>query len=223
MAAFQAFRKMKFLSILFGFLFRIGYFGPLLMGALDSSFLVLPFGNDLVIVGLVAQHPHGTPWYVLSAACGSTLGALALALVSRKVGEEGLRKFAGEARSRKLKDRIGNHGGIAIAVAGLAPPPFPFTTVIAAAAALGYPLWRILSINFCARAVRFTVLSLLALKFGSAVMGIAKSDPFKWSMLVFILLCLIASGFSIWRWLGKPRRRKRGRTYAGAKRSGRVA
>jgi membrane protein YqaA with SNARE-associated domain len=197
---------MKFLSTLFGFLFRIGYFGPLLMGVLDSSFLVLPFGNDLVIVGLVAQNPRGAPWYILSAACGSTLGALALALVSRKLGEEGLRKFAGEGRTEKLKNRIGHHAGIAVAVAGLAPPPFPFTTVIAAASAVDYPLWRILAVNFCARAVRFTVLSWLAMKYGRGVMRIAKTAPFEWSMAVFILLCLIASAFSIWRWLRKPRR-----------------
>ena len=72
------------------------------MGILDSSFLVLPFGNDLVVVGLVAQHPDGAPWYVLSAACGSTIGAAILAMVSHKLGEEGLRKFAGEKRYQKL-------------------------------------------------------------------------------------------------------------------------
>lgn len=200
---------MRFLLTFFRFLFHIGYFGPFVMGVLDSSFLVLPFGNDLVVVGLVAQHRHGVPWYVLSAALGSTVGALALALVSHKLGEEGLRKLAGDGRYEKLRNRIGKHAGLAVAVAGLAPPPFPFTMVIAAVSALDYPLWRILVVNFLARGVRFTVLALLALKYGRAVMAIARSSPFRWSMLVFILLCLVASGFSIWRWLKKPRRGKR--------------
>lgn len=200
---------MKFLLSFLRFLLHIGYFGPFLMGVLDSSFLVLPFGNDLVVVGLVAQHHHGTPWYVLSAACGSTVGALALVLASRKLGEEGLRKLAGQDRYEKLRKRIGNRAGLAVAVAGLAPPPFPFTTVIAAVGALDYPIWRTLLVNFVARGVRFTVLSLLALKYGKVVIGIAKSDPFKWSMFVFIVLCLVASGFSIWHWLRKPESRKR--------------
>lgn len=196
---------MKFFAPLLHFLFHIGYFGPLVMGILDSSFLILPFGNDLVVVGLVARHHQGIAWYVLSAAVGSTIGALLLALVSRKIGEEGLRKIAGDKRYDRLKNRIGNHSGIAVAVAGLAPPPFPFTTVIAAVSALKYPIWRTLLFNFVARGVRFTVLALLALRFGHQVISIAQSAPFKWSMAVFIAVCLIASGFSIAHWLKKPR------------------
>lgn len=192
---------MKILHSLLVFLFRLGYFGPLVMGILDSSFLFLPFGNDLLVVGLVAQRHHGVPWFVLSAACGSTLGALVLALVARKVGEETICKFAGQKRYDKLKSRIGTHGGVAVAVAGLAPPPFPFTTVIAAAGALDYPLWRILLINFGARAARFAVLGVLALKFGREVTRIAQSAPFQWTMAGFIVLCLVGTGFSVWHWM----------------------
>ena len=182
----------------------MGYFGPFLMGILDSSFLVLPFGNDLIVFGLVAQRPHGTPWYVLSAACGSTIGAAILATVSRKLGEEGLRKIVGEKRYPKLKGRIGNHSAAAVAVAGFSPPPFPFTTVIAVVSVFDYSIWRILAINFVTRAARFTVLSVLALKFGKQVLRIARSSPFEWGMAVFIAVCLVASGFSIWHWLRKP-------------------
>lgn len=196
---------MKFVRPLLQFIFHLGYFGPLAMGILDSSFLVLPFGNDLVVVGVVAQNHKGAPWYVLSAACGSTLGALLLALVARKLGEEGIEKFAGKQRYDKLKKHIGSHAGAAVAVAGLAPPPFPFTTVIAGAAALEYPLWRLLTINFFARGVRFALISILAIEFGRQILGVAKSPPFEWGMVVFIGLCVIASGFSIAHWLRKPR------------------
>lgn len=188
------------------FIFGIGYFGPLVMGILDSSFLVLPFGNDLVVVGIVAQHHHGTAWYVLSAALGSTIGALLLALVARKLGEEGIKKVAGKKRYESLRARIGNRAGLAVALAGIAPPPFPFTTVIAAVAAIDYPVWRILAINFCTRAVRFAVLAVLALKLGNAVMLIARSPAFEWSMIVFIGLCVVASGFSLWHWWRQTRR-----------------
>ena len=186
-------------------IFSLGYFGPFVMGVLDSSFLVLPFGNDLVVIGLVAQHHHGVPWYVLSAACGSTVGACILALVARKVGEEGICRIAGQKRYDRLKNRVGTHSGLAVAIGGLAPPPFPFTMVIAAAAALKYPLWKLLSVNFCARALRFTLFSLLALKFGKQIIAIGKSAPFEWSMVGFIAVCLVATGFSVWHWLQKPR------------------
>jgi len=177
------------------------------MGIFDSSFLILPFGNDLIVVGLVARHHQGAPWYVLSAACGSTIGAFLLAIVARNLGEEGIRKISGDSRYEKLKKRIGKRSGIAVAVAGLAPPPFPFTTVIAAVSALGYPIWKTLIINFMARGVRFAILSILAVKFGRHVLRFANSAPFKWTMVVFIVLCLTASGFSIVHWLRRPQRR----------------
>jgi membrane protein YqaA with SNARE-associated domain len=197
--------RVKFLRPFLLFIFHLGYFGPLLMGVLDSSFLILPFGNDLVVLGLVAQHPHQAGWYVLTAACGSTIGALLLALVARKLGEQGFAKFAGKKYYDRLKKHAGNHAGVAVAVGGLAPPPFPFTTVIAGTAALGYPIWRILLINFFARLVRFILLALLAIKYGRAVTRVAQSAPFEWTMAVFITVCVVASGFSIAHWVRKPR------------------
>ena len=195
---------MRFIRSFLHLIFQLGYGGPLLMGVLDSSFLILPFGNDFVVLGFVAQHPRGTAGYVLAAACGSTLGALLLALVARKLGKEGFSKFAGKRRFERLQNHIGRHAGVAIAVSGLAPPPFPFTTVIAGASALGYPLLRILIINFFARLVRFTLLALLAIRFGHAVTRVAQSEPFEWAMIGFIVLCAVGSGFSIAHWVRKP-------------------
>ena len=123
------------------FLFHIGYFGPLVLGIV-TSFIVLPFGNDLLLVGLVAQHPKGLPIYVLSATCGSTIGVFLLALLARKLGEEGICRVAGEQKFEKLKNNIGKRSGLAVAIGSLAPPPFPYTIVMAAASALGYPYWR---------------------------------------------------------------------------------
>ncbi len=197
-----------FRPVLF-FLFHLGYFGPFVMGILDSSFLVLPFGNDLLIVGLVAHNHHGLPFYVLSAACGSTIGVLSLALVARKFGEEGICKVAGQKQFDRLKKRIGERSGIAVAIGCLAPPPFPFTMVIAASSAMGYSLWRLLAINFVSRAIRFTVLGFLAIKFGTEVLRIAKSPAFVWSMVAFIVLCLGASAFSIWHWVRSSRSGKK--------------
>lgn len=195
----------SFFRPLLHFLFHLGYLGPFFMGILDSSFLVLPFGNDLLIVGMVAHNHHGLPLYVLSAACGSTIGAWSIAVVARKFGEDGICKVAGQKQFNRLKKNIGNRSGLAVAIGCLAPPPFPFTMVIAAASALGYSLRRLLVINFVSRAVRFTILGMLAIKFGPAVLRIAKSPAFVGSMVVFIILCLIASAFSIVHWVRSAR------------------
>ncbi|HEX4154453.1 MAG TPA: VTT domain-containing protein [Acidobacteriaceae bacterium] len=196
---------MKFFHPLLVFFLHIGYFGPLLMGVLDSSFLVLPFGNDLLVVWLVAQRHHGAPWYVLSAAAGSTLGALVLALVARKVGERGIRKLAGDKRYKSLSKRVTHRAWLAVVLGGLAPPPFPYSLVIAAAGALDRSLIEILVSNFCARGARFALLAWLAVRFGPSVLQVVHSAPFRWSMTGFIALCLVASGFSIWNWIRHTR------------------
>ncbi|MHB8303273.1 MAG: VTT domain-containing protein [Acidobacteriaceae bacterium] len=186
------------------FLFHVGYFGPLVLGIV-TSFIVLPFGNDLLLVGLVAEHPGGWPLYVLSSACGSTAGIFLLALLARKLGEEGISRVAGQKQFDWLKKNIGGRAGLAVAIASLAPPPFPYTIVMAASSALGYPMGRLLTINFFSRAVRFAVVGFLAIKFGHVFLRISRSSPFFWSMVVFIFLCFVASGFSIWHWIKKSR------------------
>lgn len=196
---------MRFFLPLLHFIFRLGVFGPLAMGVLDSSFLVLPFGNDLLVVRLVSGDPQKTGWYVLMAACGSTVGALLLALVSRKLGEEGISKLAGTKEYDRLRRRIGQRAGIAVAVGGIAPPPFPFTTVIAAVAALRYSIARILCINFVVRAIRFTLLSLLAVRYGKDVIQVMRTPAFEWAMFAFIALCAVASGISIAKWIQRKK------------------
>ena len=191
---------MKFFRPLLTFLFHLGYFGPFVMGILDSSFLFLPFGNDLVVIGLVAQH-HAHAWiYVLMAAAGSTLGAFFLALVARKFGEAGIRKITGEKRFGQFSKWIGERALLTIGGGALAPPPFPYTVVIAAAGALDYPIPRILLVNFVARAARFTILALLAARYGGAVLRIAQTPGFRWTMVGFVCLCLVVSILSIWKW-----------------------
>jgi membrane protein YqaA with SNARE-associated domain len=206
----------KFIRPVLAFLLHLGYFGPVLMGVLDSSFLFLPFGNDLLVVTLVARNHHGWPWYVLAAASGSTIGVFVLALIAHKLGEEGIKKMAGEKRFAKLHKMIDAHGSKAVFLACIAPPPFPFTMVIAAAAALDFSRLRICAVNFFTRGIRFAVLSLLAIKYGRHILEVANSNAFRLTMVGFILLCLAGSGLSIYTWIKNVRtvRKPSGRSLA---------
>ncbi|HUZ96124.1 MAG TPA: VTT domain-containing protein [Edaphobacter sp.] len=199
----------KFFHLILVFFIHLGYFGPLLLGAFDSSFLILPFGNDLLVVSLIAQHHKGFPWYVLAASVGSTIGVLALSLVARKFGEEGIRKVAGQKKFDRLKHHLGERSGLAVVVACLAPPPFPFTLVIAVASALDYAMWKLLVINFFSRVGRFIILGLLAIKYGKQFLHIVHTDAFFWSMVGFIVLCLIATGYSVFHWIRSSRSGKK--------------
>jgi membrane protein YqaA with SNARE-associated domain len=195
----------KFFRPFLVFLLHLGYFGPVLMGILDSSFLFLPFGNDLLVVTLVARNHRGWPWYVLAASLGSTIGVFVLALAARKLGEEGIKKMAGEKKFAKLHKMIDTHGSKAVFLACIAPPPFPFTMVIAAAAALDFSRLRMCALNFFTRGLRFAILSLLAIKYGRRILEVANSDAFKLTMVGFILLCVAGSALSSYTWIRNVR------------------
>lgn len=199
-----------FLRHALAFIFILGYFGPLVLGVLDSSFLFLPFGNDLLIVGLTVRHDHQflrIAIYVLLAAIGSMLGVLLLHLVAHKGGEEGITHFMSEERFNYLKKKIESSGGTAIVVGCLAPPPFPFTLLVVAASALGFPRGKLLYLTLIGRFVRFSIVAGLAILFGSRILAIAKSTVFLECMAVFVAVCLLGSAWSIVRWVKSSKSR----------------
>ena len=191
---------------LFGFFLHLGPAGPLLLGIADSSFLFLPFGNDLLLVVLLARDHHRIWLYVPMAALGSTIGVFLLDLVCRAGGEEGLKRMLKAKRFEYLKKKMAERAGFAVALAGIAPPPFPFTAVIAAASALAYPRARLLAIAFAARVVRFSLIGLAAILLGRQILRIARSPVFFWAMVAFITLCAIGSAISINGWMKHGRR-----------------
>ncbi len=175
------------------------------MGVLDSSFLFLPFGNDLLVVALTARRHEGYLLYVLSAVCGSTIGVLLLDAIARKIGEEGVTKVAGKRRFGYLKGKIGQHGAKALVLGCLAPPPFPFTMMVAINSALAYPRKKLVAIVALSRAARFLILGALAIKFGRQIIRIINSSGFKYTMYVVSAICVVGSVFSIVTWLRKGR------------------
>ena len=108
-------------------LVRLGMPGLFLMSALDSSFLVLPFGNDLLLIALVSSNRQSLIWmaYVLVSAVGSVLGVFVVDLLMRKAGEKGLERFVKPKRLERLKKKLENKLGATVFVATLLPPPFP--------------------------------------------------------------------------------------------------
>ncbi|HTW63689.1 MAG TPA: hypothetical protein VME17_03695 [Bryobacteraceae bacterium] len=190
----------------FLWLLKLGLFGPLVLGIADSSFLFLPFGNDLLIVILTARNHSHLPLYVLTASIGSTLGVVLLDAVCRKGGEEGLSKMMKPKRLEYFRHRIAKQAAFDIAIACLAPPPFPFTLVIASASAFEYARPKLLGLVLGARAIRFTIVGLLAIEFGRRILRIAKAPETEWIMLGFILLCTVGSAFQVVQWVRRSRK-----------------
>lgn len=179
----------------------MGALGLLLLGVLDSSFLFLPLGNDLLLVALTARHHTELPLFVAMAAAGSTLGCLIIDLTARKGGKAGLQKFLSSRRLKSIEEKVEKGVPAALLVGTLAPPPFPFTTTVAVAAALNYPRAKMLSLIAAGRAVRFTIIGLLAISLGRHILRITTTPEFEWSMGVFIAVCAIGSAVSIYKLL----------------------
>ena len=185
------------------FFMRLGLFGLFLMSALDSSFLVLPFGNDLLLIALVSRNRESLIWivYVIVSALGSVVGVLFVDLVMRKAGEAGLERFVSRKRIDKLKAKLENKGGVTVFIATLIPPPFPFTPVVMTASALQSPRGKLLIAVFVGRLVRFGIEAVLALYFGRQLIAFIDSDVVTYIVYALIGIAIILSTLSLMRWL----------------------
>jgi len=182
---------------------KLGMFGLLLLSALDSSFLVLPFGNDLLLIALVSSNREGPKWiaYVVASAIGSVIGVFVIDLLMRKTGEKGLERFLSKNRIEQVKSKIENKAFITVFLATLVPPPFPFTPAVMTASALQFPKAKLLGAVFVGRLVRFGIEAILALYFGRQVIAFINSDVVTYVVYVLIAIAIVLSTLSLLRWL----------------------
>ena len=187
---------------------RHGAAGLLVLGIADSSFLILPFGNDTLLLIMIARN-HTLAWeYVSIATAGSVIGIFLLDLVSRKGGEAGLEKMMSRKRFDYWKKKMNERAAYAVALGCLAPPPFPFRAVIVAASAFQYPRRKLLSVALVSRFARFSIVAALAILFGRQVLSVVKSPAFFWPMIGFIVLCVIGTAYSVAAWIRRRREPK---------------
>lgn len=191
----------------FGWLLGLGSGGLFILGVLDSSFLMLPLGNDLLITALTIQHHERLPFYIAFASLGSCTGVFLLDSIARKGGEVGLQKIMSKRRFEYLKRKMSRRASIPLALVCVAPPPFPFTPVVATASAFNYPRWRLLAIILGGRIVRFTVVGLLAIRFGDQILRLAKTNIFVGVMIAVIVASAVGSVLSVMKWVRQSRRR----------------
>lgn len=185
------------------FFLRLGIFGLFLLSALDSSFLVLPFGNDLLLIALVSRDRTSAIWiaYVLVSAIGSLAGVFIIDLIMRKAGEKGLEHFLSQQKIEKFKAKMENKAGISVFVATILPPPFPFTPVVMTASALQVPKGRLFGAVFVGRLVRCTTEAVLALYFGRKLIRYINSDVVTYAVYGLIAVAAVLSTLSLITWL----------------------
>lgn len=182
------------------YIFNLGALGLVLMGILDSSFLFIPTGNDLLLIALTARHHENVITYVLASSLGSMLGVLLVDLVCRKGGEGGLKKMMSRKALKYVQKKVENRAAAMLLLGALAPPPFPFTTVVATASAFQYPRLPLLAIIAGGRLVRFAIEGWVAIRFGHPIIEVIKSTEFRWAIAIFAVICVIGSIYSVGKW-----------------------
>ena len=140
--------------------------GLFIIGFLDSSFLSFPEVNDLLLVGMVMQHPHRLPYYALMATLGSVFGCLAIYYVARKGGEAFLRKRFREHHVDRGLKLFQKYGLLVLVVPALLPPPAPFKIFVLMAGVAAIPVWQFVTAIAVARGVRYFGEGLLAVWYG---------------------------------------------------------
>ncbi|MGE0883788.1 MAG: YqaA family protein [Blastocatellales bacterium] len=162
--------KMKSLqAMLIGF----GALGIFAIGLMDAAFIPLPGGPDVVVMALSHNNHAMMPIYVIAAVAGSTIGSLFLYFAARKGGEAVLRKFSPEKRAR-VEHMIERYDILALLLASVLPPPFPFKLFVLTAGAFKMQLWRFLAALIIGRGFRFLLEGWMAVQYGEQATDIFK-------------------------------------------------
>lgn len=194
-------------AVLAGIVLKFGGLGLLVLGILDSSFLVAPLGNDLLVIAMTARrHSVGYMlYYALMSSVGSVLGVMLVDLVVRRLGEAGLEKHLPRKRVAYIEGKVRTNAAWALAVASLAPPPFPFTPFIIATSALQYPRKKMYTVTGFFRMVRFTGLGLLGLFLGQRILHWFRNPIVEACFIGLVVLAVLGSVISVYGWIKRSR------------------
>ena len=184
------------------YLTGLGGFGILIVAALDSSVLFLPFSVDLLVIVVSSQSGLLALYYAAMATVGSVAGTLFIYVLARKGGEKGLKRFGNVKRLEAVRKKIDGKAGWALAIAAIMPPPYPYRPFVAAAGALSYSWKMVLAVTLFARFARFGGEAVLGTFYGPPIVDFIKnSDAFFITMLVLAAISILGTTFFLVTWL----------------------
>ena len=144
----------------------LGPFGLFAVALLDSAFVPLPSSADALMLLLSTAHPHLMLLYAFLATAGSAIGCVILYYISRRAGGRALKKFS-EAKQKRVKELIDRYDVLAVLVASLLPPPFPFKLFVITAGVFRFSVLRFTLAVIAGRAFCFLLEGFFAVRYGS--------------------------------------------------------
>lgn len=168
-----------------------GAFGLFAVALLDSTFVPLPSSADALMIVLSTAHPSWMLLYAFMATAGSAIGCWILYLISRRAGSRALSRFS-ERKQARVKYLIERYDMIAVLVATLLPPPFPFKLFVITAGVFRFSLLRFMIAIVAGRAFRFLLEGYFAVRYGAEAKEIlAKYYPWIGLGLVVAILLFV--------------------------------
>lgn len=156
----------KWLTRLSEYLIGFGAFGLFIVALLDSTFVPLPSSVDALMLLLSTTYPSWMLLYAFMATSGSALGCLILYLISRRAGARALNRFS-ERKQARVKNLIERYDMMAVLVATLLPPPFPFKLFVVSAGVFRFSLVRFMLAIVVGRGFRFLLEGYFAVRYGA--------------------------------------------------------
>lgn len=187
------------LAGIFYFFIGMGAPGVLLLSALDSSILALPFANDIAVIVLVSLHHERLPLLVGAATLGSLIGCWVMFAMGHAGGENFIRNHMSPQSFERMQRVIGRKGPILLATPALIPPPFPFTAFVLGAGALEVPQKPFLLMLTAMRLLRFLAEGIAAMYYGRGIVRWLQTPSFRLFIEVLMGLAVLASAYSVYR------------------------
>jgi membrane protein YqaA with SNARE-associated domain len=179
---------------------HLGAFGLFSLAILDS----LPFptfgGPDIVIAILAARHHDSWYEYAAAATAGSLIGAFITFNLARHAGLAYLNKNFGSRRVPRLLKLFETWGTGALAISTAVPFPTPTSFLFAAAGISAYPVRKYLIVVGLCRAVRYSMIAILADRYGRHFTRLIRHPSQYWGWLLLfaaIIAGVVASGIVI--------------------------
>jgi membrane protein YqaA with SNARE-associated domain len=190
-------------SLIPHWLVRLGPVGLFALAIVDSSIIPLPIpgSTDLLLLLLVSH--RGNPWLLTaSAVAGSIIGGYTTWHLGKKGGEAAMNRWMSARMFKRVNAWVAGHPVLAVFLPAVLPPPIPLSPFILASGALGVSRGRFLAAYSAARIVRYSLVTLLAVKYGRRVVRLYNQELGKWSaplLWMFLAVAVASFGYGIWK------------------------
>ncbi len=172
----------------------------------------VPGSTDLIMLILIA---HGSnPWLLASlGVVGSLIGGFITWSTGKKGGQAALEHYVPKRYLKRISGWVQSHGGTAVALSAVLPPPMPLMPFLLAAGALGVSFRKYLLAFGGGRIVRYGLVAWLGVIYGHRMVHwwnqylAAYSGAITW--VIFSLFAL-GIGWGVWQWKRSSKKRSGG-------------